>query len=112
MVKKNKDTGGPIGPKVNPESVEKMQEVHKQIDETTQVMQGNIERALERGERLGDLEAQTGQLAESSKQFHKNVKQAEQNLWMKNMKLAIYTALVGMIVLAIIIFAIWWSFFR
>lgn len=83
-----------------------MSYVKHQLDDTTNIMHANIESAMERGERLGDLEVATGNLAAFSAQFQRNTQQVEQNMFWKH-KRALLTSFV---VIAILIAVGIWGF--
>lgn len=97
------------GPRVNPESTQKMETIKKQIDDTTAVMSHNIESAMERGERLDDVATKTSNLAEKSKQFQKHTKQVEKNLWYKNMKMTLVLIFIVLIIIGLVGLGIWFQ---
>lgn len=74
--------------------------IKKQVDEVGTAMRQNVDDAMERGERLEDIEQKTANLAEGSKQFAKNAKTVKSNLFWKNMKCAIIIAVIVLIILA------------
>jgi synaptobrevin family protein YKT6 len=53
-----------------PENIDKMYSIKKNIDETKQVMLVCIDQVLQRGEKIEDLVARTDDLSQSSKQFY------------------------------------------
>lgn len=89
----------PSVPKVAPATTEKVTEVKRKVEDTKQVMEKNIQDAMERGERFEDLGAKTEALAATSKAFGKQAKQVKKNLWLKNMKMTIILVFIVLLML-------------
>jgi vesicle-associated membrane protein 4 len=81
-------------PKVAPVTTEKMTDIKHKVEDTKEVMERNIQDAMERGERFEDLGAKTETLAATSKAFGKHAKKVKKNLWLKNMKMTIILTLI------------------
>ncbi|XP_056234249.1 vesicle-associated membrane protein 4 isoform X2 [Seriola aureovittata] len=56
---------GPTGPRFGPQN-DKIKQVQSQVDEVIDVMQENISKVIERGERLDDLQDKSGSLSLNS----------------------------------------------
>ena len=84
------------------ESRRKTEHVDAQVQEVTMVMQGNVQKVQERGEKLEDLEGKTARLEESSQQFSKNAKKVKENLKWKQMRRAIIISVVVIVILAVV----------
>lgn len=82
-------------------SRDKTSQVQEQVDEVTRVMENNVNKTLERGEQLEDLEAKTARLDVEAQQFNKNAAQVEKNLKWKQMRRAIIICVVVIVVLAV-----------
>lgn len=74
-----------------------------QVEEVRGVMTQNIEKVLEREEKLGDLIEKTGDLEASANSFKKTARAAHKVMWWKNMKMKIILAVVIFVILAVIV---------
>jgi vesicle-associated membrane protein 7 len=83
----------------NPDA-DKIRGLRQKVNEVTDIMKGNIEKVLERGEKLEDLEARSEALQESAMVFHQSAKRLRCELCKKNAKLMI---IIGITVVSIII---------
>ena len=61
----------------NPEDYDKISKINKTLNETKDVMLQNIEKILERGEKIDDLVKRSHDLSKSSKKFYKNFKKTK-----------------------------------
>ncbi|ORZ29660.1 synaptobrevin, partial [Catenaria anguillulae PL171] len=77
--------------------------VHTQVNEVVGIMQNNIEKVMERGEKMETLAAKTEDLQQTSAQFKKGASKVRKAMWWKNVKLQIAIAAVVIIILIIII---------
>ncbi|KAJ1498541.1 hypothetical protein HMI54_005215 [Coelomomyces lativittatus] len=87
----------------NPPSSSKTQVVQAQVDEVVGIMQNNIEKVMERGEKLESLATKTEDLQQSSLQFKKGATKVRQAMWWKDLKIKIIIAIVVIIILIIIL---------
>lgn len=85
----------------NPESINKMVNIQKQVAEIKSVMVENIEKVVLRGEKLQLLVEQTEDLQESAKMFQKQGRQLRTQFWWANAKAK--AAFAGIILLICII---------
>ncbi|XP_019166108.1 PREDICTED: putative vesicle-associated membrane protein 726 [Ipomoea nil] len=90
----------------HPEEINKLTKVQGQVDQVKGVMMGNIEKVLERGEKIELLVDKTEDLRSQAQDFRKQGTQIKKKLWFENMKiklvvLAIIVALILIIVLSI-----------
>jgi t-SNARE complex subunit (syntaxin) len=93
------------GPKSTKESEEKISRIQKQTDEVTQVMKGNVDQMLTRGESMQDLTKQTETLQTSSQVFAENAAAVKKKLWWKNVKTGIIVAaIILLIIIAIVVY--------
>ncbi|KAI9184489.1 Vesicle membrane receptor protein (v-SNARE) [Blastocladiella emersonii ATCC 22665] len=77
--------------------------IQNQVNEVVGIMQQNIEKVMERGERLDTLQNKTEDLNHSAGQFRRGATKVRKQMWWKNMKLKIIIALVVIAVLLAII---------
>lgn len=88
----------------NPEEVSKVVAVQKKVDEVKGIMVENIERVLERGERIELLVDKTDSLRFQADKFHKTGRALRTKMWWQNFKVQIIVLLV-VVLIAVIIFA-------
>ncbi|XP_062858220.1 vesicle-associated membrane protein 4 isoform X3 [Trichomycterus rosablanca] len=93
---------GPTGPRFGGQN-DKIRHVQSQVDEVIDVMQENISKVIERGERLEDLQDKSESLSDNASAFSSRAKQLHRRMWWKDMKMKMIVALVVVILLLIII---------
>lgn len=71
----------------NPERFDKVAAVQKQVDEVKNVMIENIEKVLDRGEKIELLVDKTQSLRNSADTFHRQGKQLRRQMWLNNLKM-------------------------
>eukprot|EP00695_Tsukubamonas_globosa_P001267 TRINITY_DN223_c0_g1_i1.p1 TRINITY_DN223_c0_g1~~TRINITY_DN223_c0_g1_i1.p1 ORF type:complete len:204 (-),score=76.84 TRINITY_DN223_c0_g1_i1:70-681(-) len=86
----------------NNPSNDKVMKVQEQINEVKGVMMENIDRVLERGEKLSTLVDKTDNLKQSAQVFQKKSTQLKRAMWWKNIKLMGALAAIVLIVILII----------
>ena len=73
---------------------DKINQMKKDIDDTKNIMVQNIEKVLERGERIDLLVTRTEEMQEQSYKFKSGATDLKKKLWWKNMKLWIVIAVL------------------
>ncbi|CAB4433000.1 unnamed protein product [Rhizophagus irregularis] len=86
----------------NPD-VDKIKQVHGEVEQVKDVMVTNIERVLARGERIELLVNKTDNLNQQAFAFRKRSTALRRSMWWKNTKLMI---LLGFVIILIIYFII------
>ncbi|KAI9219431.1 synaptobrevin-domain-containing protein [Blastocladiella britannica] len=81
----------------------KAKQVHAQVNEVVGIMQSNIEKVMDRGEKMETLAAKTEDLQNQSNQFKKGATKVRKAMWWKDLKLKLAIAAVVAIILIIII---------
>ncbi|XP_019937591.1 vesicle-associated membrane protein 8 isoform X2 [Paralichthys olivaceus] len=84
-------------------STAKLDQVQGQVNEVKVILKDNINKVLERGDRLDDLIGKTDGLQASADSFQRTSTRVARKYWWKNIKLMI---IIGVIVLIIIILII------
>ncbi|KAG7213641.1 hypothetical protein KM043_002888 [Ampulex compressa] len=64
----------------------KMESVRIQIQEVTNVMRDNVQKVMERGERLEDLQEASDRLNMTGNEFREAAKRAQRKAWLQNFK--------------------------
>ncbi|XP_061635075.1 vesicle-associated membrane protein 4 isoform X4 [Phyllopteryx taeniolatus] len=77
--------------------------VQSQVDEVIDVMQENISKVIERGERLDDLQDKSESLSDNASAFSSRAKHLHRRMLWRNMKMKMIIALVVVGLLLIII---------
>jgi len=78
----------------------KIEQTQKQVNEVIDVMKDNVNRVLERGDKLADLDERADALQFGAHQFQATAKKVKRKYWWKNLKMWL---LMGVIVIVIII---------
>jgi len=84
----------------------KLDEVKIEVDETIHIMKNNIEKVLERDNKLGDMESQSELLVDSSKRFQKKTNKLKWKMYCadKRFLAGIIMMLLLLIIVLVIIF--------
>ncbi|XP_035870948.1 vesicle-associated membrane protein 4 isoform X2 [Phyllostomus discolor] len=77
--------------------------VQNQVDEVIDVMQENITKVIERGERLDELQDKSESLSDNATAFSNRSKQLRRQMWWRGCKIKVIVALVAGILLLVII---------
>ena len=80
--------------------------VQGQVKEVIGVMQTNIGKVLDRGDRLEDLQDKTDDLAAGALTFHKSATKLQKKLWWKNMKIRICFILAILLVIGVVVVSV------
>uniref|UniRef100_A0A3B5AE76 Vesicle associated membrane protein 4 n=1 Tax=Stegastes partitus TaxID=144197 RepID=A0A3B5AE76_9TELE len=80
---------GPTGPRFGPQN-DKIKQVQSQVDEVIDVMQENISKVIERGERLDDLQDKSESLSDNASAFSSRAKQLHRRMWWRDMKVGCF----------------------
>lgn len=86
-----------------PDNVSKLR---SQVDEVKEVMTQNIERVLERGDRLDDLVDKTEDLENSAATFQKTSRKIRKKYFWRNMKMKILIVVVVTVIIVVIVMII------
>lgn len=96
------------GPRVSTKRLAdpKIGRLQNQVNEVVDVMRTNVDRVIERGDRLEDLQDKSDHLATNSDMFRNRAKALHKNMWMQNCKMRLIMAFVIILILSIIIIPI------
>uniref|UniRef100_A0A3P9H1X7 Si:ch73-234b20.5 n=1 Tax=Oryzias latipes TaxID=8090 RepID=A0A3P9H1X7_ORYLA len=83
----------------------KLDQVQSQVNEVKDILKDNIDKVLERGDRLNELIDKTDDLQASADSFQKTSTRVARKYWWKNIKLMIIIGVVLLVVLILIILA-------
>ncbi|OAD70442.1 hypothetical protein PHYBLDRAFT_94977, partial [Phycomyces blakesleeanus NRRL 1555(-)] len=82
---------------------QKTTRVQAQVDEVVNIMQENIDKVMQRGERLDDLRGKTEDLQSTAGHFRRGANQVRKRMWWKDLKWKIIIAVTILVILGIII---------
>ncbi|KAL7324316.1 Vesicle membrane receptor protein (v-SNARE) [Mucor circinelloides] len=86
-----------------PQETAKTARVQQQVDEVVGIMQENIDKVMQRGERLDDLRGKTEDLQATAGHFKRGANQVRKRMWWKDLKWKIIIALTIIVILGVII---------
>lgn len=93
-------------PKDNPgasRSPSKLEQAQQQVNEVVGIMRVNVEKVLERDQKLSELDSRADALQEGGKRFEQQAQKLKRKYWWKNIKMMIIMAVIGLVLLIIII---------
>ncbi|RVE66133.1 hypothetical protein OJAV_G00123420 [Oryzias javanicus] len=83
----------------------KLDQVQSQVNEVKDILKDNIDKVLERGDRLNELIDKTDDLQASADSFQRTSTRVARKYWWKNIKMMILIGVILLIVLILIILA-------
>lgn len=83
----------------------KLDQVQGQVNEVKVILKDNINKVLERGDRLDDLIGKTDDLQASADSFQRTSTRVARKYWWKNIKMMIIIGVIVLIILILIILA-------
>ncbi|XP_006611094.1 synaptobrevin-1 [Apis laboriosa] len=98
------DMGGPRNSQ--PASTKKLQQTQATVDEVVGIMKVNVEKVLERDQKLSELENRADALQQGATQFEQQAGKLKRKFWWKNLKMMIIIGIICVIILIIIIASI------
>jgi hypothetical protein len=84
-----------------------MAQQQAQVDEVVGIMRNNVEKVLERDQKLNELDERADALQDGASQFEKQAGKLKNKFWMENMKWIIIGCVVGLILIGLI----YWKYF-
>ncbi|KAI5748581.1 hypothetical protein M8J76_000372 [Diaphorina citri] len=81
----------------------KLSESQKQVDEVVGIMRVNVEKVLERDQKLSELDNRANALQQGASQFEQQAGKLKKKMWWKNMKWMIIMGTTAAVVLILII---------
>lgn len=96
------DLGGPRTPQ-QAVSTKKLQQTQAQVDEVVGIMKVNVEKVLERDQKLSELDNRADALQQGAAQFEQQAGKLKRKMWWKNLKMMIIMGIIGLVILIILI---------
>ena len=108
--------GRPLGPDGRPlpgpaqmqqiMAQKRMAQQQAQVDEVVGIMRNNVEKVLERDQKLNELDEKADALQDGASQFEKSAGKLKNKFWVENMKMII----IGGIIVLMILGLIYWNY--
>ncbi|XP_055898783.1 vesicle-associated membrane protein 4-like [Biomphalaria glabrata] len=97
------------GPRVNTDKLKsdpKINRLHGQVEEVVDIMKSNVNKVIERGDRLEDLQDKSESLSSHSDMFRTRSKNLHKAMWWKNCRMKLIIAGVVVVIITIIVIII------
>ncbi|XP_076293082.1 neuronal Synaptobrevin isoform X2 [Lasioglossum baleicum] len=94
--------GGPRTPQQTA-AQKRLQATQAQVDEVVDIMKTNVEKVLERDQKLSELDDRADALQQGASQFEQQAGKLKRKFWLQNLKMMIIMGVIALIVLAIIV---------
>ena len=104
--------GRPLGPDGRPlpgpaqmqqiMAQKRMAQQQAQVDEVVGIMRNNVEKVLERDQKLNELDEKADALQDGASQFEKSAGKLKNKFWVENMKMIVIGGLIVFLILGLI----------
>ncbi|KAL4642169.1 vesicle-associated membrane protein 2-like [Arapaima gigas] len=94
--------GGPPAPPPNLTSNRRLQQTQAQVEEVVDIMRVNVDKVLERDQKLSELDDRADALQAGASQFESSAAKLKNKYWWKNCKMMIMMAVIGVILVGIL----------
>uniref|UniRef100_A0A8D8PRS1 Synaptobrevin n=1 Tax=Cacopsylla melanoneura TaxID=428564 RepID=A0A8D8PRS1_9HEMI len=84
---------------------DKLQQTQNQVNEVLDIMTQNVEKIIERGDRIQELDERANNLRDGSTGFQQQSRRLRRNMWWQNFKWNIILGVVGIVIL---VGFVWW----
>lgn len=81
----------------------KLEQAQAQVNEVVGIMRVNVEKVLERDQKLSELDSRADALQEGGKRFEQQAQKLKRKYWWKNIKMMIILGVIVTVILIIII---------
>ncbi|CAH0386422.1 unnamed protein product, partial [Bemisia tabaci] len=104
----NLSTGedGIVGGPRTPQQIaaqKRLQQTQAQVDEVVDIMKTNVEKVLERDQKLSELDDRADALQQGASQFEQQAGKLKRKFWLQNLKMMIIMGLIGLAILAVVV---------
>ncbi|XP_060714293.1 vesicle-associated membrane protein 3 [Tachysurus vachellii] len=83
----------------------RLQQTQAQVDEVVDIMRVNVDKVLERDQKLTELDDRADALQAGASQFETNAAKLKRKYWWKNCKM--WAILIAVLIILIVIIIIW-----
>ncbi|XP_056597291.1 vesicle associated membrane protein 1a [Triplophysa dalaica] len=95
------DGEGGTGPP-NLTSNRRLQQTQAQVDEVVDIMRVNVDKVLERDQKLSELDDRADALQAGASQFESSAAKLKNKYWWKNAKMMIIMGIIGVIMIGVL----------
>uniref|UniRef100_A0A8C2NDS9 Vesicle associated membrane protein 1 n=1 Tax=Capra hircus TaxID=9925 RepID=A0A8C2NDS9_CAPHI len=95
--------GGPPGPPPNMTSNRRLQQTQAQVEEVVDIMRVNVDKVLERDQKLSELDDRADALQAGASQFESSAAKLKRKYWWKNCKMMIMLGAICAIIVVVIV---------
>jgi vesicle-associated membrane protein 2 len=81
---------------------DRLHQTQSEVDQVVGIMRQNVEKVLERDQKLTDLQDKSDALESGAQRFSKNATKLKRKYWWQNMKMMLILGLVVVIIIVII----------
>lgn len=81
----------------------RLQQTQAQVDEVVDIMKTNVEKVLERDQKLSELDDRADALQQGASQFEQQAGKLKRKFWLQNLKMMIVMGVIGLVILIIIV---------
>lgn len=78
----------------------RLQQTQAQVDEVVDIMKTNVEKVLERDQKLSELDDRADALQQGASQFEQQAGKLKRKFWLQNLKMMIIMGVIGLIIVA------------
>lgn len=83
-----------------------LQQTQDQVNEVVGIMRVNVQKVLERDQKLSELDTRADALQHGASQFEQQATKLKRKYWWKNLKMMI---IIGVLATVLLILIIWWA---
>nr|XP_029537418.1 vesicle-associated membrane protein 1-like [Oncorhynchus nerka] len=94
--------GGPPPPPPNTSSNRRLQQTQAQVEEVVDIMRVNVDKVLERDQKLSELDDRADALQAGASQFESCAAKLKSKYWWKNAKMMIIMGIIGVLVVGVL----------
>ncbi|XP_043853248.1 vesicle-associated membrane protein 3 isoform X1 [Dromiciops gliroides] len=98
-------TSGPPASSAASSSNRRLQQAQNQVDEVVDIMRVNVDKVLERDQKLSELDDRADALQAGASQFETSAAKLKRKYWWKNCKM--WAILITVVIVIIIIIIVW-----
>nr|BAK23254.1 synaptobrevin [Gryllus bimaculatus] len=102
------DAGGPRNAQQQA-AQKRMQQTQAQVEEVVGIMRVNVEKVLERDQKLSELDNRADALQQGASQFEQQANKLKRKFWWKNLKMMIIMGVIAVALIIIVILVIKYS---
>ncbi|XP_017738816.1 PREDICTED: vesicle-associated membrane protein 1 isoform X1 [Rhinopithecus bieti] len=95
--------GGPPGPPPNLTSNRRLQQTQAQVEEVVDIIRVNVDKVLERDQKLSELDDRADALQAGASQFESSAAKLKRKYWWKNCKMMIMLGAICAIIVVVIV---------